>query len=445
MRLKQVLIFGSGAAVLFALPIVASKATQWISESSLHKAEVRAKAVGVAVTPEDALAGYQNPPDKDNAAEAVKSILGKLSLPPTNEEFQPSWKSPYKESEAAVGKWQAKAFKRNNRTNLHELEGPVRDFQAVLQEFDVAVQKPGWNFHRKWNEGAAMLLPDAARIKQLVRMLYARALLAARDHNIPLVRKSLETMLKVGDHLMTEPLLICQMVGISCHRTAYTGAVDCMRVAPSRELGKALLEFLEKPCPVEMDWHRTWQMEFASQLASLEFFTTEDGLTKLGFKREDKVATRSQRSLNETRSRVLDLLSLAEKEWKGRPNDAQTAEEMNRKYGDRIYEILFSYSEVLGMLSGPRESSTAPSKVTDARRRLAYVAIAIVLAGQKSGKLPPAGLRKDMHDPFTSGPLRLSWQKDGFTLYSLGENGADDGGNENGTEDDIVIRFPFRE
>ncbi|HJP83660.1 MAG TPA: hypothetical protein VJ835_09160 [Fimbriimonadaceae bacterium] len=445
MRFKQVLIFGCGAAALFALPIVASKATQWISENSVHKAEEHAKAAGVAVAPEDALAGYQNPEDKDNAAEAVKSILRKLSLPPTNEEFQPSWKSPYKESEAAVGKWQAKAFKRNIQTNLDELEGPVRDFQAVLKEFDVAVLRPGWNFHRKWNEGAAMLLPDAARIKQLVRMLYARALLAARDHNIPLVRKSFETMLKVGDHLMTEPLLICQMVGISCHRTAYTGAVDCMRVAPSPELGKALQELLEKPCPVEMDWHRTWQMEFASQLASLELFTSEDGLTKLGIKRKDKVATRSQRSLNETRSRVLDQLSFAEMEWKSRPNNAQTAEEMNRKYGDQIYEILYSYSDVLGMLSGPQESSTVPPKVTDARRRLAYVAIAIVLEGQKSGKLPPAGLRKDMQDPFGSGPLRLSWQRRGFTLYSLGENGADDGGNENGTEEDIVMRFPFRD
>lgn len=89
---------------------------------------------------------------------------------------------------------------------------------------------------------------------------------------------------------------------------------------------------------------------------------------------------------------------------------------------------------------------------TDARRRLARTAVAMELARLRRGSQPeslatlvPEFLDVVPTDPFDDQPLRLV-SKDGTTvLYSIGENGTDDGGvrdPEYGNAGDLVFALP---
>ena len=78
-----------------------------------------------------------------------------------------------------------------------------------------------------------------------------------------------------------------------------------------------------------------------------------------------------------------------------------------------------------------------------ARCRCARAALAIDRHRMHHGALPdslgaivPEFLAKVPADPFTGGPVRYVAREDGFSVYSVGENGADDGGTEAG---DVVL------
>ena len=82
------------------------------------------------------------------------------------------------------------------------------------------------------------------------------------------------------------------------------------------------------------------------------------------------------------------------------------------------------------------------------QRRLAVVALALAAHKAERGSYPaalaalrPAYLKAVPSDLFSEKPLRYSRVGEGFLLYSVGENMADDGGKDRAAGgDDIVVR-----
>jgi len=59
--------------------------------------------------------------------------------------------------------------------------------------------------------------------------------------------------------------------------------------------------------------------------------------------------------------------------------------------------------------------------------------------------LVPTSLAAVPDDPFAAAPLRYELTRDGYRLWSVGPNGADDGGRSGDDEppaDDLVVRMP---
>ncbi len=86
---------------------------------------------------------------------------------------------------------------------------------------------------------------------------------------------------------------------------------------------------------------------------------------------------------------------------------------------------------------GPWGSYVGRHAVTLAHRRNAYAALAAERFRLARGRWPetldelvPAYLDAVPEDPFDGKPLRYRRRPDGFTVYSIGENGRDDGGDE---------------
>jgi len=83
-----------------------------------------------------------------------------------------------------------------------------------------------------------------------------------------------------------------------------------------------------------------------------------------------------------------------------------------------------------------------------AERRLMKVFLLCMEHYRRAGVFPKALPLKGQEaiDPFTGNPLRYQLRKGGFLAYSLGENGADDGGREfssaNRNVDDFSVEYP---
>ncbi|MBI2949173.1 MAG: hypothetical protein HYY23_16150 [Verrucomicrobia bacterium] len=297
------------------------------------------------------------------------------------------------------------------------------------------------------NLGANTLLPHLSQIKQLVQQLRNVAILHADEGRLELALQSYRDALAISQSIAQEPLLISQLVRIACVAIAQS-ALE--KILARHELTESQLEALSTAL---RDAESLGRPSFTRGLAGerclgvhafrmppSQFVRMMDpsagrGPT-FGFSvllALTKITGLRSRDFSFYRQIMQDWIDSSELPF-------PEALEKSKEAGLRLTTGLQGPSRLLrpfsGMLLPAMEKALAKEAASTALLRGAQTALAIERHRlQNHGQLPeslealvPQLIASVPRDPFDGRPLRYKKLEKGYAVYSVGNNGKDDGG-----------------
>lgn len=298
--------------------------------------------------------------------------------------------------------------------------------------------------------GFAMDLPHLARMRELARVLGKEAIIKAQEKNMDEAIEDIVAGMRLGDALVCEPVLISQFVRVGIYGTM-NGAV-CDAFAPgdlSREQVRRLVEHMAGAD------HR---QAYADALAGEAFV----GLTGFG-----QIRGGAARLLREgfsgkditeygpfSSDLVPPLLNLDEQTYAETMKRIAEAAELPYAEGVGTLEEIERSTETLPVtrfFSRMLLPSVARACRTQARHEaaldLTQIGLLLELYYAEHGTYPETldAIAADLggsvpNDVFTGEPYHYQPADGSFLLYSVGENGVDNGGRHRYLDLDIVWR-----
>jgi hypothetical protein len=390
------------------------------------------RAAGYPVTCQELDEWYSIPELADNAASVIIDAFG----------YYRQWQGERCERLPIVGR--AKLPPRTQPLT-DETKNLIAQYLADNQKALELLHKGAKIEHSRYpvdfSRGFEAVMPYLSDIRQGVRLLYLEAILHAENNEPELAIQSIESMLGVARSLSEEPTLVSQLVNITCKALAvqalegvinrteltdaqlghlskiFTGAEDTstMSVAFIGERCLGIAAF-NTPAFKLRDW-------FYSTSSSTESFISAViiALYKLvGLAEVDKII-------------YLDLMSESMKAYQlPLPQRQKAFKAVEGKiYGlSKIHFLLHIIMPAMSQLvmldlRHIAELRAAQGAVTIQRYRLATGNRPDTLAD-----LVPDYLDTVLSDPFDGNDLRYKKLDTGFVVYSIGEDGKDDGGKE---------------
>ena len=418
------LIFPAIVVLLILLPVLLYVGYVWNLRRQVAGRLNAIRAAGYPVTLQELDAWYVEPPG-ENAAdyylEAVQRIsgvtdeqretlpiLGKAKLPPLGQPLA-------KEMKTAIAKY------------LADNEGAL----AVLHE---AAAVKECRYPVDLTMGPAALLPYLYELRKCCRLLALEALMCAEEGKLDMAITSTADCFAMGRSLANEPLLISQLVRYACNVIALGSLERLLSRAPLAEgelsvLAAALAEaeaprgiiraFAAERCVgsslFQMSGNGLRNMVGGSSWFSGLFVLVygipavrdRDHLVYL--ERMDEFVAGSQQPL---------------------PERLKTAAQAESKMEEVPRSCLITRC-ILPALWG----AVGADAISIALVRAARAALAVERYRLAAGKLPeglselvPTYMDSVPSDPFDGKPLRYRTLAKGYVVYSVGEDGKDDGG-----------------
>lgn len=275
--------------------------------------------------------------------------------------------------------------------------------------------------------GLSTPLTYTQELRSVGRLFMLDAYVAAHDGERDRVLDDVNGMIAASDALHFEPLLISQLVRVAL-----------------RTMGIRTLEELMPHC----QWEDAQLADLQSRLMSIDlklsFERAMVGERAVGVDAVKSFPLGPFRASNERA--VLDfyersVAGMADS-WKG---SMESAKELSEEIGGLSRGTLgaFRYSAVLNLLPAVEQVATAGARA-ESLRRCACIGVAMRRHKLQHGKMPgaleeltadvfelPEGLSvmEVLTDPFDEKPLRLKVDGDAVTIYSVGPNLIDDGGD----------------
>jgi hypothetical protein len=341
-------------------------------------------------------------------------------------------------------------------------EQAIRDFLQLHQSkfaalYAAAKEEGAVRYHRNFEDGIAMLLPEAQQVRSAVRALDLEFVLLARAENLEPAIENLTTRNKIGETLRHEPLLISMLVRIAVH-TINVGDINSL--AATGKLSDAQLARLQSMLQAT-NIHAQLQDALLGERAwCYHAFHQSMGF---GLAPDPNKISNSVRATTDDVRRVkrpedcaksLDMLSRLHAAAQ-RPVPEMLAE--TKKLDDET-RALMGESPVtrlrytLTLLLLPAVNSVAEADARgEALRHVTLTGIAARRYQLARGELPteieqlvPQFLPQVPIDPFNGKPLNLRLQYGKLIIYSVGQDLVDnDGAFDPGTyEPDIAVEVP---
>ena len=296
-------------------------------------------------------------------------------------------------------------------------------------------------FSINMSPGPGMLMPHLAKLRHAARILYLEAILKTEDGDAEGAVQAVSDSLAVGNSLRNEPILISHLVQIACDSLS---RASFERILSRTELTDAQLvslrdAFRKAEAPEGMT--RAFVGERCQGIARFESTATPSAM-------------------------VLKLMGLADMEAKEYMDimniyiaSAQASsterQELSREITKRIHELprwcVFS-----AMFLPALDRSIYEDSYDSARLRCAATAAVVERYRLANGRFPgqlsditPEYIAEIPTDPFTASPLLYKMTDEGCVIYSVGQDGKDDGGIEFETDADgrrksARLDLPFR-
>ena len=309
----------------------------------------------------------------------------------------------------------------------------VLERQAFLLKLaEKAAALPGYAMERDWSKGLGTPFPEYAVARQMVRLLAVRALRASEAGKPLEALADLERAAQIGRHIGSEPTLIAMLVHVACATIADRAFIKILqRHGGKSEVLSAARQTAATfgPAPDLRFSYRSelpfYLMEVANMRQGNSFFLNpdkpEDGLKEMIelVKNNPQLTAYWESSTVWYWRRVYQELRRNEPPTLAARMEALLAPLEKRR----------SRSDYFVLIIAPVMSQAA-SKVQlwHAQKVLREATVSLLEARLKTGTFPESPTLPP--DPFDDEPLRYRRTGAGFVLYSLAENGKDDGGSD---------------
>lgn len=274
MRKGQV-IGGGLLALALLTPIGIWQFGAWRDRAALEDELRKARADGLATTPAEFTAMLPKIDPAQNAAPYYVDLTNMRGLSRGNY-LQLTWLVDFDPKPANLSLAKSTLAANKRRLNLIE--------KAVLL--------PHCRMPRKWEDGAAMLLPDLAEAKDAARLLVLRGAVAASEGRHEDAILDIRRAFKVADHVSQDPTKIGKLAGHAIRVLSLRHLSHwAFRYRPHQgylaELERGIDE-IETP-----DLKSDYRYDLVEALSIVELCSTEEGRFKLGIKPDD-IKTKDQ-------------------------------------------------------------------------------------------------------------------------------------------------------
>lgn len=327
-----------------------------------------------------------------------------------------------------------------------DLDAYVKEMGPALDYMWQGSQADYCYFPKDWSKGAAVLFPEYAYLKAVAKAQSARAYLAATSGDREQAIEDYETLRTLARHLSEQPILIAMLVSI---------AIDAIR---ARSI-EALFPLVLKDGSLS-DWMRECvtampeAFDLTGPLKTEAYFLwwlTEQGHnlpTALGYKPDDAesieltLMSRSQFVIRSVKMSVLDIYTPAIRDYRPTQDDQAVLETLDRR-SMAVRAKSGVAGKVLDLFMMTFQGLADGLDRARFRRRSLLAALDVLDHRRKTGAWPST-LPVEFIDPYDGKPLRYRVDGDGFRIWSVGANLADDGGltdreSKSGQGDEVLI------
>jgi len=432
------------------------------------------------------------PPVTPESNGAPALMVAVMKLPKgTTSEISPMGMKLIAPGRAVVG-WRQPDLRApaSEETNTWEqLAQQCRDSAAALDEVHAALELPEFDFNVHYLQGFSALLPHLSSLKMVAQRLKTSTMLHLHEGNLELAFHDLQSLLELCRTLEHERLMISQLVHVAYVSIALNttwealqadGWSDSQLLELQRRWEK--LRILE-PCAQSLTMERAMmlpaleQMRHSSALykgyfsgfASSGGSSTTDPLDavgegfKTGFEGLQGVVWSKFSSYNDERRylAIQQVIIEASRQPASRRFDVAEAKQAKeslarlgyreeQSFGTEQSHGLAPAPDIVPLLAASLMKFHSKSFAAETQRELAVVAIAIKRYQLRHGSAPsalgllaPDFLAEVPLDRMDGKPLRYRLEPTGgFLLYSVGSDGADDGGNGGRAQGTSSTTFP---
>ncbi len=382
-------------------------------------------------------------PDAQNAAGLYRS-LGK--------QLKTDYSKPLKLITTALARKATDAEIQAGRDALDDL----KPLYGSITELDA---RTGCDFNRDWSKGPALLFPEFADMKALVKYLTFRADAVDLKSDPAGALKSMDYSNRIALDSGSDPVLIGMLVQIAC-RMISDREFEHLISHHTRD-GKFLAEvgaMIDRqsrlPDPRKyLGGEIVFERQTLKMLSNLRDLQTDQGV----YSDQPSQPSAFQRSFLQSPivqgNLEAKLLSAWRKGWSQFPQDPSdwATFHVALKQMDDAVQNDHSLANIGNQILFPVLSQSADAVGNlQAHDRLLQTSIALLKLRLETGKLPaalPSSLGDIRLDPFDGNPLRYKKQGGGFLLYSIGRDRVDNGGHKRTADDttnegtDEVIEF----
>jgi len=320
------------------------------------------------------------------------------------------------------------------------------EFKNVFNLLEKAVNMP-CRFNIEYEKGPEVLLSHLSRLRNLSRYTRAKIYFCLKDKKYDEAFKFAKIGLKIGDSIKDEPFLISQLVRFAIDETVMMSTNSIFNVKEIKISEDQYREILSISNGKEIDISKALSKALNGELVIIGklvflggyprdlFFCLSTGLKCNKFyKIINAISMPFAKNDYIFYSRYFsNLIEVSKKPYYSVRKELEKMKESNLKiYNSRFVSIKHIYSAIL--------TPALESSIIQKARYSAYldsfkIAIGLKIYKQRYGKYPekldllvPEILPSLPVDPFTGNKFIYKCEKDGFLVYSLGENGKDDGG-----------------
>ena len=441
MRKRTVKILKGIGIAIVVLALIYAVATI-VSFAKLRRAYADLEKAGRPMKPANVIPPAV--PDTENAALLYESDILLLKAQPAPE------KNLLEYLGGLSGTFLTESLDADKRAELEQLLGQDAVRQALVA-IDQGTHRPSCRFDHNYEAGFSMPMPHLSGMRNLIRILGAKACLEAQAGRSEAAWNLVQTQLRFADALRKEPILISQLVRFASIRTSCDTVQKISETAPPNEeqyrsIDRLLLDYDDNtPLILALDGERLLGGEWAFNLLkngpvkSLGALSSQEsgfGNVLLALYSAFKPLSLADhaaylRIMGEHARSAREPYSLGERS----ALDAQI---------NRVHIVTSMIVPALGRVKEVYWEMIAEMRVTRA-------GLALLQSKKAQGAFPQTLERLDLkqvNDPFSNGPLLYRPGPDGFVLYSIGPDQKDNGGSPKPKKQqadwDIVWQFPGR-
>ena len=308
----------------------------------------------------------------------------------------------------------------------------------VIQTLSIVEQgthRRSCRFDHDYNAGANILLPDLSNLRNLSRILSAKACIEAQTGSPDSAWNIVHIQLRLADALLTEPILISQLVRYGMIRLSCRTIREVCKIAtPNEQQYRSVQELLAgfndiAPMVRAIDGERLLLGEWAFNLPKNELYKINpndeypEDLPGIIYRLLIFRITFKPLFLAD-RAAYMRLLHQSAQHFEDPYSREQT--DVTEKEVDEQYHMLTKMLvPAMGRVKVIHHEMTAELRITRAGMAL--------LQHKQSRDAFPDTLEalelSDIDDPFSAESLRYKSQGQGFVLYSIGPDQKDNGGS----------------